>query len=323
MYGTPTTRTLFIVFLGLIVIGFSSWVQASIEFSVTEPSVMVTKDGKIQNKEPQVGDKLYISCKFIPTGSGLSYNEPVRFQFKVNGQVMHDVLAPVTPGKTILMGVHWVPNKAGNYVISCEVNPDKIYKETNYGDNKQDIWVTVAEKTPMVTSRKEQVGEVVSAQPRLPPPSPSSQVSILPKETIAPTDKPILPKKIDLILENLETTVKTTKSNCSPMSVVVDVTVTVRNVGTSPWTEPPKPPKNYLYANSESGLIGVGTPIPVIGVGESKKMTIGLRAQGSPPDLAGKKININAALVIDEGAGEDSNGNVVKGTVLFPANFCK
>jgi hypothetical protein len=323
MHGIKITRVVLIIFLSLIFIGLSSRVQASIEFSVTEPSVKVTKDGKVVNKEPQVGDKLYISCKFTPTGSGLSYNEPVRFQFKVNGQVTNDVLAPVTPGKTILMGEHWVPNKAGNHVISCEVNPDKIYSETNYGDNKKEIWVTVAEKTPMVTLRKDQAGEVVATQPKLPPPSPSSRVTTSPKETITPTAKPILPKKIDLILENLGATVKTEKSNCSPMSVVVDVTITVRNVGTSAWTEPPKPPKNYLYANSESGLMGVGTPIPAIGVGESKKMTVGLRAQGSPPDLAGKKIHINAALVIDEGAGEDSNGNVVKGTVLFPANYCK
>ncbi|MBS3917824.1 MAG: hypothetical protein KG012_02945 [Deltaproteobacteria bacterium] len=319
MNGIKLTRIILVALIALTVVGFSSWVQAGIEFSVTGPNVNVTKDGKAINKEPQEGDKLYISCKFTPTGSDIGPYQPVTFQFKVNGQVTRNVLAPVTPGKTISMGNDWTPGKAGKYLVSCEVNPDKAYKEANYGDNKKEIWVTVAEKTPMVTLGKSpvgQVGEVVAAKP---PISSGTQVTTRsPKEIVVDTGKPFLPLPLpDLKID----TVWTASTTCNPAAYTLAVNVGITNVGNAASMENPD---NIVSIKPDFGLAGSWKAIPALSPKEHRTVQVQHKASGQPSDLAGKKvvldIQLNPKKAVPEG---NYDNNSTKFSVDFPSNFCK
>lgn len=293
--------------------------DSGLEFSVTTPTVVVAKDGKKVNKTPQAGDTLYISCSFTGTGSAypIAPYTPVHFVIQVDGKSVADTFAPVKANQPMPMGAFWTASSAGAHVVSCEVNPDKGYEENNYGDNKRQITIQVAEATPLASlSNQPPVTAVAKGQVK----APSTTEAHLPspgQEKMIARGTPHVPS-VDLVVEQIQTILY---PGCSQTGPVLGVGVKLRNAGSMAV---PKDSGSLVEVKPGAPLIASGMPVPVIVSGDSKVVMVYLRSSDAPSVLAGKTINLDVHVNANKAVLETNYANDSwKASFTFPASYCK
>ncbi|MGH7572246.1 MAG: CARDB domain-containing protein [Gemmatimonadota bacterium] len=90
-----------------------------------QPPTVVTKG--------VAGREYSLHCVMEPVGQVATSS--VRFVFRVNGQIVRDVYAPVESGTPINMGAKWKAQTTGNYTLDCEANPQQTVAEGSYDNN--------------------------------------------------------------------------------------------------------------------------------------------------------------------------------------------
>lgn len=304
----------------LLVFGLTSLADTGLEFSVTGPNVVVTKDEKELTRPPQVGDSLYISCSFIAKGDPypMSPYSPVLFVIQVDGKTIDKVAVAVTANKPTPVGVFWTATSAGAHTVSCEVNGDKGYQEANYSDNRTQTTVMVAQATRLLSPHDQPSNPAERAQTEVRlPPGPLTSKAPPGQGNLSTTGKLMVPAT-DLVIDQVHATVN---PECSKFVAVVAVDITVRNAGT---LAVPANTGSLVEVKPDSPLVGSGWPLPALASGQTADITLHLRTSSIPTALTGKTFGLDASINANKKVQESNYANNSGHTsVTFPANYCK